>query len=272
MGFIFYFLGILAFSCKSVPDPAENLVLVDEYDINIKTEYVRLDQLNNLVVVDDNNFIHRFTDQTFRKFTYNDNTLGKITHIDATDPLKITIYKKDYGVAIFLDNTLSEIDRINLYEKGFTEIPCLASSNDGNLWIYDLTDYRLKKVNNSGTVILESMSMIDFGHQDITPFYIQERNGKVVLQDANKGVFLFDNLGQYIQQFPFKIGQEIQFDGKNICYLEGGEFVCYHVELYSEKSIPLDSNKKAGLLNVKAGDNNLYLIYKEGIDIVPIRS
>jgi hypothetical protein len=268
----FTFLVIFAFSCKSTSDfPTENN-LAKDYDINTSSILVRLDPLNNMVLVDNKNFIHRYTNQTEKAFTYNDNTLGKISHVDVTDPLKIVIYKKDYGVAIFLDNTLSEIDRINLYENGFTEIPCIASSNDGNLWIYDYTDYRLKKITQDGRVILESMSMLDFGLQNIKPFHMQERYGKLILQDEDLGIFLFDNLGQYIQPFPFKLQNEVQFDGSKICFLDGNDFTCYNVERYQEVSVPIGEHKKTGLKNVKAGDKNFYYIYTDGIDIIPKRS
>ncbi len=268
----FALLIILLFSCKSSSFQSTDQDPGTLHDIHIRVQHVRLDQLNNLLIVDDKNFIHRYTNQTEKLYTYNDNTLGKISHLDATDPLKIVIYKKDYGVAIFLDNTLSEIDRINLYENGFTEIPCLASSNDGNLWIYDYTDYRIKKIKQDGTILLESMTMLDYGLQGIDPFHIQERYGKVILQDKKQGIFLFDNLGQFIQQFPFTLKNEVQFNGTNLCFMEDKEFTCYHIELYQEVSSPIDEQKKSGLNNIKAGENNFYYIYSNGIDIVPKRS
>ena len=268
----FTLLALFAFSCKSPSLQQPTLSKDASYDIEVKPLHVRIDQLNNLLIVDDKNFIHRYTNQTEKLFTYNDNTLGLISHVDVTDPLKIVVYKKDYGVAIFLDNTLSEMDRINLYENGYTEIPCLASSNDGNLWIYDYTDYRIKKIRQDGKVLLESMSMLDFGLQSIQPFYMQERLGKLILQDENNGIFLFDNLGQFIQQFPFKLRNEVQFDGNNLCFIEADQFTCYHVERYQEVSTPIKEQKKSGLKNIKAGDNNFYFIYPNGIDIVPKRS
>lgn len=266
------FLMILAFSCKSSSDIPMKKPVTNDYDINNFILLARLDPLNNIVLVDDKNFIHRYTNQTEKTFTYNDNSLGKISNVDVTDPLKIVIYKKDYGVVIFLDNTLSEIGRINLYENGFTEIPCVASSYDGNLWIYDYTDYRIKKISQDGRVILESMSMLDFGLQNIKPFFMQERYGKLILQDENQGIFLFDNLGQYIQPFPFKLKNEVQFDGNKLCFLDGNNFTCYSIERYQEISVPIGESKKTGLKNIKAGDKYLYYIYADGIDIIPKRS
>jgi len=223
------------------------------------------------LILDDRNNIHR-TSPGGKTFVYADNTLGRISHIDASDPLKIVIYKRDYGTVTLLDNTLSELEKINLTEKGYNDIPVAAGSNDGNMWLYDVTDYRLKKIKRDGSLILESNSLLDYGYQDVKPSFIQERKGKVILQDQDKGIFMFDNLGQFIQLFPFKIQQNIQFNGSSICFFDSGKFICYHTTLFEENEFDIPAERKAGLINVKAGDNKFYLIYKDGIDIIPIRS
>ena len=198
--------------------------------------------------------------------------MGKIATLDVSNPLKILIYKSDYGQAVLLDNTLSEINRINLYENGYNSVPVMANSSDGNLWIYDGTDYKLKKISYDLDLLLESNSLRDYNLQQINPQIIIERNGRLVIQDKEKEVILFDNLGQYMQVSPFKTEVDIQFDGRNIIYLLDGVLNVYNIKLFDENTIPYESTKKSHPKNIRVGHHFIYLIYENGIDIIPKQS
>ena len=91
-------------------------------------------------------------------------------------------------------------------------------------------------------------------------------------EEEGRGIFLFDNLGQFIQLFPFKVDQKVQFNGESLCWFDDQAFTCYNTSLFEEVQLEIPAERKTGLLNVKAGDDKFYLIYKDGIDIIPIRS
>lgn len=257
-------MAVIFIQCKS----GQQLVSGTEHMINLPVRKAKIDQLNNLIILTQNNKVYFYTKDVIKKYEYADNTLGKITQVDVTNPLKIILYKKDYGLIITVDNTLSEIDRLSLFEKGFQAVSTASAALDGNLWIYDNTDYRLKKITPKGKVLLESITMVEIGMQGLNPDFIQEKAGKLILKDPNRGILLFDNLGQYIQTFPFKVEEDLQFDGNNLIFFEKDKMTIYDTRIFEEATIDLSLEKTAiKPKNVKISKFGMYYIYNDGIDI-----
>ena len=260
---------LMSISCKGVY-PVQS---TGTYTISVNAISFKVDPFNNLYVLDDKNKIYRYSENHKLLYTYADNTLGKITYMDITDPLKILIYKKDYGTVIILDNTLSEIDRFNVLELGFQGATLVATATDGYYWLYDHTEYKMIKIDPQGRRIISSISMIELNLQEIQPHFLQEKQGKVILKDRNEGIILFDNFGQYMKRFPFQIESDIQFDGNHFIYYENGKIVFYNIQYYTEEEyiIPV-TQIKTDLQQVKTGSNFLYFKYRNGIDIKPRQS
>jgi len=80
--------------------------------------------------------------------------LGEITTVDIVNPLKISVFYKQSNTAVLLDNTLTEITRINFSGlEEFRNTSMATTANDRRLWIFntglqqlELFDYRLNKV------------------------------------------------------------------------------------------------------------------------------
>ncbi len=243
------------------------MVTGEEHMINLPVQKAKVDQLGNLFVLTQKNKVFFYTKDLTKKYEYADNTLGKISQVDVTNPLKIILYKKDYGMIITIDNTLSEIDRLNLFEMGFQAVSTASAALDGNLWIYDNTDYRLKKITPKGKVLLECITMVEIGMQGLDPDFIQEKAGKLILKDPERGILLFDNLGQYIQTFPFKVKEDLQFDGDNLIFFEQDKVTIYDTRVFEESSIDLSQEKiNQKPKNVKISKSGYYYIYNDGID------
>ncbi len=260
---------LVSVSCKS----AYLVQNTDTYSISVNAVLFKVDPFNNLYVLDDRNKIYLYDANHRLIYTYADNTLGKITYMDITNPLKILIYKKDYGTVIILDNTLSEIDRFNVLELGFQGATLVASATDGNYWLYDHTEYKMFKIDPQGRRIISSISMVELNLQEIQPHFLQEKQGKVILKDRTEGILLFDNFGQYMRRFPFQIESDIQFDGNHLIYYENGKIVFYNIQYYTEEEYIIPETQiKTGLQQVKAGSDFLYFKYRNGIDIKPRQS
>ena len=259
-------LLVMVFVCSHCKSNKQ-LVTGTAHMINLPVRKAKVDQLGNLIILTQNNKVYLYTKDLIRKYEYADNTLGMISQVDATNPLKIILYKKDYGLIITVDNTLSEIDRLSFFEMGFQAVNIASAALDGNLWIYDNTDYRLKKITPKGKVLLESITMVEIGMQGLNPDFIQEKAGKLILKDPEKGILLFDNLGQYIQTFPFRIEEDLQFDGNNLIFFEKNKMTIYDTRIFEESIIDLSKEKvNKNPRNVKISKFGYYYIYNDGID------
>ncbi len=84
-------------------------------------------------------------------FQFSDIQLGSVTSVDILNPLKVIVYYHEFNTVVFLDNRLSEIERIN-----FNNLPDFintgAAQNAGNnrLWLLN-TDTQQVEIYNYST-------------------------------------------------------------------------------------------------------------------------
>lgn len=80
--------------------------------------------------------------------------LGEITTVDIVNPFKISVFYKQSNTLVLLDNTLTEITRVNFSTiEEFRNTTLASTANDRRLWLFntdlqqlELFDYRLNKV------------------------------------------------------------------------------------------------------------------------------
>ncbi len=70
---------------------------------------------------------------------------GKIYSIDASNPLKILVYFRDFATIVVLDRLLTVRNTIDLRKQNIYQAQAVATSYDGNIWVYDELESKLKK-------------------------------------------------------------------------------------------------------------------------------
>ncbi len=258
---------MIAFSLLSCGATQETLApapVSNTHDINIDLKNVYLDNLDQLHIVDRKNTLTRYNQDLEVLYKYADNTLGKIQHVDVNNPLKVLVYHRDYGIISYLDNTLALIRKANLQDWGYNDISTIASSNDGNIWLYDPAKNQVLKINDAGKIKLSTNNLNDYRLEDLEPTKIVERDNRVFLFDDQYGIVIFDNLGQYLKVLPLQDIQNFQTDGKNVYVYQDNSIKVYTIRLLEESIIPLEV--KENIKNVLISPRSIYYIYPDGID------
>ena len=97
--------------------------------------FVGYDGFSNLFFTK-NNVLYKKVDTEFLE--YQNVSLGKITKIDLTNPLKVVIFYEAFNTVVILDNQLNEIQKIDFSKL---ENPIVASavgiSGQNKLWIFN---------------------------------------------------------------------------------------------------------------------------------------
>jgi hypothetical protein len=107
--------------------------------------FVAMDNFGALYVIENNILIKRQDD---KEWQYNNLQLGDITSVDILNPLKITLFYKDFNTAIVLDNTLNEIKKIDFnITSEFKNLAAATTANDRNFWIFDTNTQQLEVFN-----------------------------------------------------------------------------------------------------------------------------
>lgn len=191
---------------------------------------------------------------------------GKLSFIDASNPLKIIFYYKEYLTIVLTDRFLNVTGTINLQKSGILQAACVAFSYDNNIWIYDDANAKIKKIDNQGTVLFESNDLRFLPEPPVMPQALIDDNNILYLYDTQKGWYFFNYFGSLKQQFSFPHWQNV--DVKNNL-LQGNDsffLYTYHIQQYQldtvHTSLPLST-----LLKLKEQNEKWYALLPDGIAI-----
>lgn len=162
-------------------------------------------------------------------YTFNENTLGPISYIDVRNPFRILVYYDDYATAVFLDRTLSELQRYDLSQLNLPQIQALGMASDNNLWLYDNGTATLKKIDQSDQVLVESLELDLLLNIPLNPIRVLEANNQVYLHDPNIGIMVFDVFGAFIK--TIRIPETVtyfQFQDEQLFYTQDNILYSYH--------------------------------------------
>ena len=258
---------IAASSCQSKKTVADNLV-ISKNDNLISGDFklLNVDKLNNVFLVTENNEILKIHNEEIL-FRFSSKRFGEITRLDVTNPQKILVYYGDYYQIVFLDNTLSEIDRLNLDELGFWDVESVALSRDNFIWIYDPVNVKLIKISQLGDVILSTNELYNIGfNADYSP-NILVADADVFLYDEEE-IKIFDEYGTWIKTIKLK-NEGIQYVDTGILYLQDDNLMIHSRGVQfkeSEKFI-----KSIGTVSQFClSENQLHIIDSKGYRKAPI--
>ncbi len=252
-------------SCKT--QLIESEVEQSNYDISQKNKTFSLDELGYLYLITNRNELIRYTPNLVEQYAYSNERLGSITSVDANNPLKLLLFYENYQTIIMLDNLLGDIGRYNLFDLGFNDVEAVGISNDNNVWLYDPIDYKLKKIDNTGKLLVESITMYNEGLEYIRPDFLVEKGNKVFLYDKNHGFYLFDNLGQYLYSIPMKEIDSYQVVSENMILFLKDEIIHNYDLVYKSQQTykPISEYTKSDIDDVLFTKKYIYLRDGNGV-------
>lgn len=83
-------------------------------------------------------------------------SLGPITKIDATNPLRSLVFHEQTQTISILDNQLAIKGYIDLKKANIWGNPFISMAYDGNIWLFDEVSNSLKKIDLDGNLLYES--------------------------------------------------------------------------------------------------------------------
>ncbi len=237
--------------------------------INESIERVEIDKLGNIFILDKENRFLKYNKEGVKQYEFIDKRYGAIFSFDVSNPLYILLFYKTQGMVRILDNTMSEIKQINLYNSGkFSAVASVCWTNDNQYWVYDQQLQRVFKVNDNLEVKAETNLFRDLGIEELNVNYMIERDNKLCIADFKKGIYLFDNFGQYLKYFKVNGIQDLQFLGKTFHKLIEGTLEVLDVNLpnINDTNINLENLKNVKSLRWHGGE--WYYIFEDGLDKV----
>src|SRR5665213_2948012 len=141
---------------------------------------------------------------------------GKLTYVNAENPWKTILFYQNFSTIVLLDKYLDVITSINLRMQNIFRVQAVTTSYDNNIWLFDEQDNKLKKIDDNGNILSETVDFRLLFDSAPDPKKIIDRDGFVYLYDPEKGVYIFDYYGSFKSKLTFLNWTDIEVFGKTI--------------------------------------------------------
>ncbi|MFC4233236.1 hypothetical protein ACFOW1_15145 [Parasediminibacterium paludis] len=273
MGRLNIFLAIVfcgySFQLKALTDTTLRIQHIKS--INGSFNNFSVDNLGNIFLITATNQIKKLNNNFDSVGIFNDvKRYGNIYTIDVSNPLKVLVYYKDFATIVMLGQQLNNRNSIQLRGQNIFQVKAIAQSYDNNIWLFDEVDNTLKKIDESGNLLLETSDFRLLFEDNATPQSIIDMNGLLYLYNSKKGWTVFDYYGGLKNQYPITDWQDVQVTDN---YLRGHDSIYYYMAnpkqlQYNNFKLPTNFTNAIKLLLLQ---NKAYVLTKEGLEIYSIQ-
>lgn len=256
---------------NDLTDSSKNASFIFQRFIPGEYQQVNIDVLDNIYLITTGNQLKKLRPNGDSMAVYNEvKKYGNPSYLDVTNPLKVLLYYKNYSTVVILDRFLSQRNMINFRKQNIFSVKAIATSYDNQIWIFDEQDYKLKKINEEGTVLLESSDLRQMVGEAPSPQLIIDSDNFVYVYDPEKGFFIFDYYGALKNQLPFLHWTDIAVSKNQIMGFSENQFHSYTLKSLDLKNFHLPPLTK-DRISISAMNNKLYVLKTSGLEIYSIQ-
>ncbi len=258
--------GLFPFAAAAQAGPAPFQLVTR---IPVAAKFFTTDKLQQVYLVTPSNEVIKFSPEGKELFRFNNNTLGDLTFIDATNPFNLLLYYPAYQLAITLDRTLNKIGEFNLWNLDVANVQAVAMANDNGIWLYDDISYQLKKIDQNGNVLLQSDNLSLLLPTTPQPVALLARDNLIYANDPRLGILLFDNFGQYIRTYDLKEVDDFQVIDRRLIYRWQGELRAFDLQAFTDTTLALPPGTTARQ-QVRLQKDYYYVLKEDALEIFRI--
>jgi hypothetical protein len=253
-------LLFIALLCLGSPPTEYKLVTTLASSADLMTS----DNLGNLYLASEETLEKHLRDGSLQ-YKYSDLTLGKITSIDASNSLRVTLFYRDLSQVVILDNTLSpQSDAVALDQLGYSQVTQVCTSNNNHLWLYDRTAFSLIRVDRHLEAVTTTNYLNQILGKDLDPNFMVEYNNWLYLNDPKIGILVFDNFGTYSKTIPITNLTSFQVLDDGLYYVLNARLMKYDFRALMESEVVLPEQ---GFEGVQLQKNRLFIRQHAGLSI-----
>ncbi|ABG57903.1 hypothetical protein [Cytophaga hutchinsonii] len=189
---------------------------------------------------------------------------GQITSIEAYRNVNIFVFYSEYQVYYYYDRFLNPSQSLSFSTSavGFARIA--TSSLDQNVWLVDDQDFSLKKYNSTYlSVDINTPLDLIIDPEQYNMNFMREYQNLLFINDANSGVLIFDNMGNYKTRIPVTGLTYVSFSEEDLVFLKDGSLHLINIYTYKERiyTNPIFT----GATGVILINNRLYVTTKDAV-------
>jgi len=205
-----------------------------------------VDNLDNIYIVNSKNQLRKYDMNGDSVGAFNDvRKFGKATFIDASNPLKVLLYYKDFTTVVVLDRFLNLRNSIDLRKQNIFQVKAVSQSYDNRIWLFDELENKLKKIDEDGKLMQETPDFRLLLGKAISPVKIFDENKYVYVYDSINGIYVFDYFGALKNNILIQQWQNLKVTGKYIFGSRADSLYRYEISSfhYDEWKMPEQISK-----------------------------
>jgi hypothetical protein len=157
--------------------------------------------------------------------------LGDISLLEAWHGFQIFAFYPEFQEFVLFDRFLTRDTRFPLSQSSENYVDVCTISSDQNLWVFEENQLRLLKLNlNIRTIDIDVPLefVLDANEHNIT--FLREYQNLVFIVDEYSGIYVLDNLGNFLRKIDAAGIKNCSFKGEHLFYLQNNEV--HDINLY----------------------------------------
>lgn len=256
---------------KVIHDQTQNSPFKFQKTINYLIVSFAVNNLGELYIINTNNQLKKLNEKGDSVGVFNQVTkYGKLSYVDAQNPWKTILFYENFSTIVLLDKYLNVLTNINLRKQNIFGVRTVASSYDNNIWLFDEQENKLKKIDDAGKVLTETVDFRLLFDSVPSPVQIVDRDGFVYLYDPKKGIYVFDYYGSFKNKLPFLNWKNIAVIEKSLYGFDENNLYSYSLGSLNMKQYPLPASFK-NYSSLKVGTNKIYFLKNNSLQVYSLQ-
>lgn len=237
--------------------------------VKAKQTFFTGDNFGNSYIVNDDELMKYLNSGKFFA-RYSNLKLGTITSVDATNPLKLLLYYRDFQQIVFLDNQLSKnSEAVSLEQLGYEQTHLVCAGANNSFWIYNRQNNELIRFDENLKKVAATGNLKQILQSNLSPDFMLEHNGNLFLNCPETGILVFDIFGAFSKTLSLKGLKQFQVNENIIYYQKDSVFCSYNFKIFEEACKKIPGAKSEFV--AKYFNNKLYTGYKDSLIIQAFR-
>jgi hypothetical protein len=252
VGCLFFVFSAFSFS------PDDELKIL--FTIKSSADFFTTDNLGNTYLIKGEE-IKKYSQTGDLLKIFSNKTLGKITSLDVTNPLRILVFYKDFASILIIDDLLSQNgDPMNLQDYSLEQSDVICTSFNNGIWFFSRENMELIRLDENFKPVVNTGNLNRLLSTDLKPNFMIEYNGYIFLNNPAEGILIFDIYGTYFKSIPIKGLQHFQVKDNFMFYYMDGILKAYNIKDLTQKELPFKN-----VTDVRVEKENYYLFCPDSV-------
>lgn len=226
------------------------------------------DNTGNIYLTDNRGNLYKYSRLLDNLLVYSPDKPSRITHLDPWMGLRILIFYKDIQEFTLVNRFLDAPANYTIQSTEIGFVLAAALSFDNKLWVIDQPSMSLYKYDYQNQQV-ESRRPLDriLKRPLLEILVFREYQNRIYIIDKAGGVYVFDNLGNFLFEKSLPVVNGVRFLGNELYYYSEGDLVFFDLYTFkkSRESMPVPAI--SDIRNVIYSEEGLYILSEQNMHL-----